>query len=200
MRKTLRKLSLLVAGLALAALLVSNLQNFEPLAVPELDNAGAALCDDPLAPVARRYAPFIYQATAARRGRQDLVSNVDFGGNLIGNNNWESFDRFRLKPTVYYPVRETETHYFIAYHLYHPRDWNHFTVWLNDTHENDGENLQVVVRKRDARVVLLWTQAHYKSWVYADGAGGITSGAVAIEAPLLRVDGEGKPGDGAHAA
>jgi hypothetical protein len=189
-----------MAGLALVALFASNLQNFRPLAAPELDNAGAATADERLAPIARRYAPFIYQATDARRGRQDLVSNVDFDGDLIGNNNWENFDRFRLKPTVYYAVLETETHYFIAYHLYHPRDWNNFTVWLNDTHENDGENLQVVVRKRDARVVLLWTQAHYKSWVYTDEASGIAGGALPIEAPLLRLDSEGRPGDGAHAA
>jgi hypothetical protein len=32
---------------------------------------------------------------------------------------------------------------------------------VNDTHENDGENFALAVRKRDGTPVFLWTQAHY---------------------------------------
>jgi hypothetical protein len=198
------KLKRFAAGFALiaaACLLISNLPNFEALTVPDLDNLGDAPARDPLEQVAARYAPFIYQATDKKRGRQDLISNIDFDGDLVGNNNWENFDRRRLKPTVYYAALETETHYFVAYHLYHPRDWNRFTLWLNDTHENDGENLQVVARKSDGRVVLLWTQAHYKSWVYTNPGTDINGGSVPIEAPLQVVDSDGNLSeDGQHAA
>jgi len=162
---------------------------------------------DPYQSVAEVYAPFIYHATDKTGGRQDIISNIDFDGDLVGNNNWENFDHFRLTPTVYYAVLETETHFFISYHLFHPRDWNHFTFWLHDTHENDGENLQVVVRKNDPvvgtsdRVVLLWTQAHYGSTVYTCSWSGIHSGETHIDGAFQLVNAGGVPSDsGVHPA
>ena len=151
--------------------------------------------------IAVRYAPFIYHATDDTKGRQDIISNIDFDGDLVGNNNWENFDRYELLPTVYYAALETETHYFLSFHLFHPRDWNHFTFYLHDTHENDGENFQVVVRKSDERVVLLWTQAHYLSDVYANPGFGIQSGKTSLDGNILLVDDNGIPSDsGTHAA
>lgn len=158
-----------------------------------LPNQGSPSAADPLYPIAYRYAPFIYHATDKKGGRQDLISNIDFDGDLVGNNNWENFDRYELKPTVYYAVLETETHYFIAYHLFHPRDWNDFTFYLHDTHENDGENLQVVVRKSDGRVILLWTQAHYGSDVYANSGSGISRGRTKISGRFQTVNEHGIP-------
>ena len=157
------------------------------------ENLGSAPAIEPLTEIAERYAPYVYHATEPVGGRQDIISNIDFDGDLTGDNNWENFDRYQLKPTVYYAVLETETHYFIAYHLFHPRDWSRFTVWLNDTHENDGENLQVVVRKKDGRVVLLWTQAHYGSVVHTNPGSGIESGAVRLAANFQTVDDNGEP-------
>ena len=163
-----------------------------------LPNQGIAPAVDTLLPVARRYAPFIYHATDKTGGRQDLLSNIDFDGDLIGNNNWESFEKYELKPTVYYAVLETRTHYFISYHLFHPRDWNHFTFYLHDTHENDGENLQVVVRKADGHVILLCAQAHYKSKVYVNPLSGIEPGKIEINGRFQLVDENGIPGDAAN--
>ncbi len=166
-----------------------------------LSNAGAAPIQERLHHIAERYAPFIYHATDDEGGRQDILSNIDFDGDLVGNNNWENFDRYKLNPTVYYAVLETETHYFLSFHLFHPRDWNHFTIYLNDTHENDGENFQVVVRKSDERVVLLWTQAHYLSDVYANPGDGIKSGKTSLDGEILLLDDNGAPSDsGTHAA
>ncbi len=121
--------------------------------------------------MAARYAPVIYHAAApGPAGRQDELTNIDFDGDLVGNNNWENFERFQLRPTVYYAVLETETHWFITYHLFHPRDWNPRTVYLNDTHENDGENLQIVVRKSaPGAPEYLVTQAHYLTRVHPRG-------------------------------
>lgn len=155
---------------------------------------------EPLTSIVGQYAPFVYAEMDKSGGRQDIISNNDFDGDLVGNNNWENFDRFELKPTVYYAILETRTHYFISYHLFHPRDWNHFTVWLNDTHENDGENFQVVVRKSDGRVVLLWTQAHYRSRVYTIADSGIESGATRVAGEFQTVGANGVPSEkGTHA-
>lgn len=164
-------------------------------------NAGAPPVVDSLAGLAHRYAPFVYHATDPKGGRQDVPSNVDFDGDLVGANNWEHFERYRLRPTLYYTVVSTRTHHFLSYHVFHPRDWSRLPLWLNDTHENDGENLQVVVRRRDGRVVLLWTQAHFRSRVYAVPGGGFSNGATRLRAPPLLVDEAGRPDSlGRHAA
>ena len=167
---------------------------------PNNPNLGAPTATEPLTSIVHRYAPFIYAATDKSVGRQDIISNIDFDGDLVGNNNWENFDRFELRPTVYYAILETATHYFVAYHLFHPRDWNPFTFWLNDTHENDGENFQVVVRKNDGTVVLLWTQAHYNSYVYARPGSDIESGLTQVVGAFQTVGSNGVPDEkGPHA-
>ncbi|MEK9135974.1 MAG: hypothetical protein AAB393_02525, partial [Bacteroidota bacterium] len=157
------------------------------------ENRGRRGDDDPMRWVAVKYAPFIYHAAEADGGRQDIISNIDFDGDFVGNNNWENFEKFKLRPTVYYAILETETHYFVSFHLFHPRDWSCFTIWLNDTHENDGENIQVVVRKRDGRVVLLWAQAHYNSEVCAMPWSGVSSGEEDIVGGFELVDSSGVP-------
>ena len=177
----------------LVSLLVSNSDRLSSPTRPDNPNRGAPPAAEPLAHIVVRYAPFVYAATDKSQGRQDVISNIDFDGELVGNNNWENFDRFELKPTVYYAILETETHYFISYHLFHPRDWNRFTFWLNDTHENDGENFQIVVRKSDGSVVLLWTQAHYRSSVYTNRGSGIDSGSTQIDGEFQTVNSDGVP-------
>lgn len=185
--------------LLIVSLIISNIHQLSRPGKPTESNRGASPAVEPLTHIVERHAPFIYASTDRSAGRQDLISNIDFDGEIIGNNNWENFDRFELKPTVYYAILETQTHYFISYHLFHPRDWNPFTFWLNDTHENDGENFQIVIRKSDDRVVLLWTQAHYGSSVYTNAGSGIESGRTVIDGEFQNVDSRGVPDpDGAH--
>lgn len=188
------------AGGVLILLIASNAHQLSTARAPQLENKGAAPAAEALTVMVEQYAPFIYHATDRFEGRQDVISNIDFDGDFVGNNNWENFQDYLLKPTVYYSALETETHYFISYHLFHPRDWNHFTLWLNDTHENDGENFQVVVRKSDSRPVMLWTQAHYKSRVYVRSGSGIESGESKIAGGFQTVDSTGNPSEtGRHA-
>jgi hypothetical protein len=199
-RKRLIKYPASLAGVLFVSLIISNVHHLSRLPKPANPNHGMPPATEPLTPIVKRYAPFIYAATDKSGGRQDIISNIDFDGDLVGNNNWANFDRFELKPTVYYAILETQTHYFVSYHLFHPRDWNHFTFWLNDTHENDGENFQVVVRKSDGRVVLLWTQAHYRSCVYTNPGSGIESGATQVNGEFQNVDSNGVPDEkGTHA-
>ncbi len=150
--------------------------------------------------LARRYAPIVYHATARRGGRQDLPCNVDFDGDLVGNNDWENFDLYEVTPTLLYAVLSTETHWFLTYHLFHPRDWAPIPLGLQDTHENDGENLQVVVDRSTGRVVLLFTQARYRGRIYANDRESFGDGHVKFRGGFRLADALGREDDdGTHA-
>ncbi len=74
--------------------------------------------------VAARFAPVFYQALGDKP-RSDYITNFDFDGDWRGNNNWENADdkNFPLRAYIYYSVSETQTHYFIHYAAFHPRDY-----------------------------------------------------------------------------
>lgn len=143
--------------------------------------------------IATRFAPVFHQALAGD-GRYDFITNFDFDGDWIGDNNWDHAEdhRYPLKAYVYYVVSETQSHYFIHYAVFHPRDWKggattgralsrttRETVTLHEmirprgiiddlvlSHENDFEGALVVVDKTaDAlpgKVALVETVAHNK--------------------------------------
>jgi hypothetical protein len=76
------------------------------------------------AEVAARFAPVFYQALGDKP-RSDYITNFDFDGDWIGDNNWDhaGSKEFPLKAYIYYSVAETVTHYFIHYAVFHPRDY-----------------------------------------------------------------------------
>ncbi len=200
-----RSRRLAVAAALVAGLVVPlNLNCSAPLRIEPLQRHDAPLVvDDDLA-LARRYAPAIFHAVDATRGRQDLPTRVDFDGTLRGDDNWESFPRWELPPVAYYAVLRTETHLFLTYHLFHPRDWEPVRLGVHLTHENDGENLQVVVDRASGAVVLLFTQAHYVGGVYAGVEGGAPAvfgdGAEDVRGTFRLFDDDGRPDpDGTHA-
>jgi hypothetical protein len=137
--------------------------------------------------IAKRYAPIIFQEVdrgtktfnrgtqtfkSKARGKEDFITAVNFDGDLIGNNNWEnqSNSEYKLIPEIYYSIVETKSHYFISYSIFHPRDWtrNLFSIPIYVEHENDMENIQVVVSKNTQKEVrLLLTQAHLNSTFYS---------------------------------
>jgi hypothetical protein len=93
----------------------------------------------------RAYAPVIYQGTATD---QDYITAVDFDGDWISNNNWENQPGGDLSAVVYYSVIETETHWFLFYALFHPRDYTDDPCEKSGgCHENDMESIQLVVRR-----------------------------------------------------
>jgi hypothetical protein len=167
--------------------------------------------------VAERLAPVLHIPWARQSERRawDLPAAVDFDGNLDASDNMESLlsGEHPIVPTVYWTVLETDTHVFATYHFFHPLDWSPYvsrSVRVSAWHENDGENLQVVVDRASGDVVLLFTQAHYCGGVYAPAppAGGElpsharwAPGSDPIRGPLLLVDDEGRPDPrGRHAA
>ena len=74
--------------------------------------------------VAGRFAPVFYQALGDRP-RSDYITNFDFDGDWVGDNNWNNAvnETFPLKAFIYFSVAETSTHFFIHYAVFHPRDY-----------------------------------------------------------------------------
>ena len=74
--------------------------------------------------IAARFAPIFYEGMIGT-GRFDYITNFDFDGDWVGDNNWShaADTKFPLRAYIYYAVSETPTHYFVHYAVFHPRDW-----------------------------------------------------------------------------
>ena len=150
--------------------------------------------------VAARFAPIFYQALG-ENPRSDSIPNVDFDGDWRGDNNWENCadEKFPLLAYVYYSVSETQTHYFLHYAVFHPRDYKggerkglilseliregikrggkYDPTGLADeagvAHENDLEGALIVVAKNgsggDGNVVFVETLHHSNFSPYRPG-------------------------------
>jgi len=102
--------------------------------------------------LALRWAPIHRQdvdptGTWSLNGRSDYITAIDFDGDWSTLNNWENIaPRFGQSAIgcSYYSITLTETHAFIIYAFYHPRDWNQYGLSA-DAHENDMEGLLSVV-------------------------------------------------------
>ncbi|MCJ7622614.1 MAG: hypothetical protein MUO76_03855 [Anaerolineaceae bacterium] len=113
------------------------------------------------------YAPVIYQGTASD---QDYITAFDFDGDWIGANNWENQSTGNLAAYVYYSIIETETHWFIFYSVFHPRDYTKNPCEESDgCHENDLESIQLVVIKDETpfgNLAAVETLAHSDIFLY----------------------------------
>jgi hypothetical protein len=146
---------------------------------------------DPDLEIAARFAPIIHQGLDGNP-RFDYITSFNFDDDWHGDNNWENAENrsHPLRAYVYYSVIETDTHYFIHYATFHPRDYKGglFQSWLlaeamrqakerlkdnlpegaedlTLSHENDLEGCLVVAEKRgrtrdEAKVVYVETMAH----------------------------------------
>ena len=151
------------------------------LCSPAFSEEALTYSETELRAIAQKYAPVIFQeidrgtVVDKSRGREDFITAVDFDGDMRANNNWENMSKFPLLPIVYYSLIESETHLFISYSLYHPRDWSRVNASYTQ-HENDMENIQLVINKEgDGRLVLIMTQTHLASKFTATDSGGVTA-------------------------
>lgn len=124
--------------------------------------------------IAERFAPIFHQGMVG--SRFDFITNFDFDGDWVGDNNWANAGdaKYRQLAYIYYAVSETPTHYFVHYAAFHPRDYKGGeltgamlsqavrrgakastkvapTSIANDVvlaHENDLEGCLVVARKK----------------------------------------------------
>ena len=123
--------------------------------------------------IAIHYAPQIDQAVnvlLSEGGRGDFITAVNYDGDWTCLNNWENLTRGDLGAVVYYSVQETDTHYYVGYYFYHPRD--DAEIWL-DRHENDLEGVMLCVPKSaDGYLAptMMYTQGHGNVFFcFADG-------------------------------
>jgi hypothetical protein len=116
------------------------------------DSGQAMLVQAYIKELVLRWAPIHYQdvdptGTWSLGGRSDFITTVDFDGDWNTANNWENISPdkgYLAVGQAYYSVVLTETHAFIIYAFYHPRDWNRLNIQL-DAHENDMEGVLEVV-------------------------------------------------------
>jgi hypothetical protein len=132
--------------------------------------------------LAYRWAPIIIQDTASK-WNADFIGKVNYDNDWRSNNNWDNLPSAGIAPYIYYDVLETSTHWFIHYHTYHPRDWDNVFFGTcgpaNDCHENDTENLLVMVQKDGStygRFRLMETEAHTSFYQYALANDGVSGG------------------------
>jgi len=111
--------------------------------------------------LAEHYAPFIAQETWFQP-KSDYITRFDFDGDWVGDNNWNSAETGTSQAYVYYAAMETETHWFLIYNMFHPRDYSDKCV-AGSCHENDNEGLILTVKKdgsRWGRLQVMETLAH----------------------------------------
>jgi hypothetical protein len=116
---------------------------------------------DPYFPLVEHYTPFIDQETWFTP-KADYLTRFDYDGDWEGNNNWDSLDTGTSQAYVHYAVMETQTHWFLIYNFFHPRDYSDRCV-VGTCHENDNEGIILTVAKDGSpfgRLQVMETLAH----------------------------------------
>ena len=114
--------------------------------------------------LAENWAPVWYQDTDSDDYDADYITNFNFDGNWNGTDNWENQPGYTLNANIYYWVVETETHWFIGYADFHPRDWK-----VMGHHENDMEACLLVVNRDGStygEIISMITIAHLDFYSY----------------------------------
>src|SRR4029079_13965971 len=90
--------------------------------------------------IALHWAPIHFQdvfksSGTGEGGKSDYVVSFNYDGDFNGRNNWDSIDAFAVAAHVHFAVSQSDSHFFIYYMMYHPRDWAAGTA---QEHENDS--------------------------------------------------------------
>ncbi len=135
-----------------------------------------------------RWAPVINQGAASEF---DFITALDFDGDWTGNNNWRNAPLFPKPAVVYYDVKETASHWFIFYALFHPRDYTTDPECPSGCHENDLEGIQLTVRRDGSEfgdLEILETLAHGDIYLYTN-KDYIKGGKLAVDGPVTMIKG-----------
>ena len=140
--------------------------------------------------LAYRWAPIYYQDTA-RKGLADYLAAFNYDGDWSGTNNWDNIGRFPLKAYVYYSVSETDSHWYVIYSYYHPRDWATDLPTGRDNalgeHENDTEGVLTIIRKDGSKFGKLEgivTYAHWDFYSFVPKGSPLRSGKEGVDGTL----------------
>ncbi len=122
-------------------------------------------------------------------GKSDYITAIDFDGDLNSRNNWDNISSSsNTRAYGYYSVVETESHYYITYAFFHPRDWtdNSFAYYF-DNHDNDLEGALIMVRKTSNRYGTaqgMITVFHNDFYSYVYPNSGLRSGHESVDGTL----------------
>ncbi|AZR72992.1 hypothetical protein BBF96_06035 [Anoxybacter fermentans] len=94
--------------------------------------------------LAQHWAPRFYHDTNVNYDYEaEYFTLFNYDSNWKGIDNWENLYNYPKYSYIYYSVVETETHWFINYDAFHPRDDGP----LFDQHENDFEGAVLAIKK-----------------------------------------------------
>ncbi len=117
--------------------------------------------------LAEHYAPFVAQETWFQP-KSDYLARFDLDGDWRGDNNWSSAFEGSSQAYVHYAVMETETHWFLIYNFFHPRDYSDKCV-VGTCHENDNEGMILTIAKDGGphgQLQVMETLAHNNIYSY----------------------------------
>ncbi|MBI2889376.1 MAG: hypothetical protein HYY13_01175 [Nitrospirae bacterium] len=132
--------------------------------------------------VVRYFAPVWYQdvdfGPNGVDGKADVITNVDYDTELRHNNNWNNLGTYQVYSYLYGALVATDTHYFLSFSHYHPRDWEYICTGLfTECHEGDMESIRIIV-KRDTtgygKVILVATGAHGEKYFWSNPGDGVS--------------------------
>jgi hypothetical protein len=117
--------------------------------------------------LAARWAPVFAQQQSAEHPERDRPLRVDFDGDWDATNDWQHLagDVRHVEAVAYDSVILTETHAFLTYTLFYPRDWVEVVCVPYACHDNDLEVALVVVERAhagaDDTLALVETKTHH---------------------------------------
>jgi hypothetical protein len=105
--------------------------------------------------------------------KSDMLHRFDYDGDFHGDNNWDNLDKGSSQAYVHYAVSETETHWFLIYNFFHPRDYSDRCI-AGSCHEDDNEGIILTVRKDGTefgKLEVMETLAHDNIYSYTNESG-----------------------------
>jgi len=153
--------------------------------------------------LARRWAPIHYRdvdatGTYAEGGKSDYVTAINYDNDWNGENNWNNLPAFAnsLAAHCYYSVVESNTHWFITYAFFSPRDWtDNPLLYSLDQHENDLEGVLMIVEKNGSTYGVLKgavTVSHSDFFSYVTSGSSFVNGLESIDGTLQMRDYNGE--------
>jgi len=103
--------------------------------------------------LAEYWSPVLVQYISMDDPKKDYILKFEFDGDFNAWNNEDNIEKMDLvsvaqcRAFVYYWVVETETHFFIGYGFFHPRDWKYDLLIGHRPHENDFEGIFLCIEK-----------------------------------------------------
>ena len=113
-----------------------------------------------------RWAPAFLQQVSDAHPERDRPLRVDFDGDWDATNNWEHLtpQMAGAKPVVYASAILSESHAYLTYTLFYPRDWAWPICVSYVCHDNDLEVALVIVKRgarpEESELCMLETKAH----------------------------------------